>query len=52
MARLARGLRSLAVLLFGTAGVPLALASLGGNPVRHELTWSAIRQALLAPVGE
>jgi LysM domain len=50
MAQLARGLGSLAVLLFGIAGVPLALASLGGNPLPHELTWSAVRQALLAPV--
>ena len=50
MARLARGLGSLAVLLFGVAGVPLALASFGGDPLPHELTWSAVRQALLAPV--
>src|SRR5215217_8014485 len=50
MARLARGLGSLAVLLFGITGVPLALASLGGNPLQHELTWSSVRQALLAPV--
>ena len=50
MARLARGLGSLAVLLIGIAGVPLGLASFGGNPLPHELTWSAVRQALLAPV--
>ena len=51
MARLVRGLGSLAVLLFGTAGVPLALAFLGGNPLPHELSWSAVRQALFAPAG-
>jgi hypothetical protein len=50
MARLARGLGSLAFLLFGLAAVPLALAFLGGNPLPHELTLDAIRQALLAPV--
>ena len=49
MARLVRGLGSLAVLLFGTAGVPLALAFLGGNPLPDELSWSAVRQALFAP---
>jgi LysM repeat protein len=49
MARLVRGIGSLAVLLVGTAGVPLALAFLGGNPLPHELSWSAVRQALFAP---
>jgi len=48
--RLVRGLGSLAVLLLGLAGVPLALAFLGGNPLPHELSWSAVRQALFAPV--
>ena len=46
MARLIRGLGSLAVLLLGTAGVPVALAFLGGNPLPDELTWSAMRRAL------
>jgi hypothetical protein len=46
MARLMRGLGSLAVLLLGTAGAPVALALLGGNPLPEELTWSAVRQAL------
>jgi LysM repeat protein len=50
MARLVRGLGSLAVLLLGVAGVPLALAFLSGNPLPHELSWSAVRQALFAPV--
>jgi LysM repeat protein len=50
MARLARGLGSLAVLLLGVAGVPLTLSYLGGNPLPQELTWSAVRQALFAPV--
>ena len=50
MARLIRGLGSLAVLLVGTAGVPAALAFLGGNPLPDELSWSAMRQALAAPV--
>jgi hypothetical protein len=50
MARLARGLGSLAVLLSCLVGVPLALAFLGGNPLPRELTWSAVRQALFAPV--
>jgi len=50
MARLIRGLGSLAVLLLGTAGVPVALAFLGGNPLPDELTWSAVRRALLTPV--
>ena len=50
MARLVRGLGSLAVLLLGTAGVPLALAFLGGNPLPDELSWSAVRQALFTPV--
>ena len=50
MARLIRGLGSLAVLLLGIAGVPLALAFLGGNPLLHELSWSAMREALFAPV--
>lgn len=49
MGRLARGLGSLAVLLLGVAGVPLALSYLGGNPLPVELTWSAVRQALFAP---
>ncbi len=50
MARLIRGLGSLAVLLVGTAGVPAALAFLGGNPLPDELSWSAMRRALAAPV--
>ncbi|HJY45811.1 MAG TPA: LysM peptidoglycan-binding domain-containing protein, partial [Propionibacteriaceae bacterium] len=50
MARLIRGLGSLAVLLLGTAGVPGALALLGGNPLPDELSWSAMRRALAAPV--
>ncbi len=49
MARLIRGLGSLAVLLLGLAGVPLALMLLGGNPLPDELTWSALRAALLTP---
>jgi LysM domain len=49
MARLVRGLGSLAVLLLGIAGVPLALAILGGNPLPNELTWDAVQQALLMP---
>jgi len=49
MARLARGLGSLAVLLLGIAGVPLALSYLGGNPLPADLTLSAVRQALFAP---
>jgi LysM domain len=50
MARLIRGLGSLAVLLLGTAGVPAALALLGGNPLPDELSLSGLRQALVAPV--
>jgi hypothetical protein len=50
MARLIRGLGSLAVLLLGTAGVPVALAFLGGNPLPDELTRSALRRALFTPV--
>jgi LysM repeat protein len=46
MARLIRGLGSLAVLLLGTAGVPIALAILGGNPLPDELTWNGMRRAL------
>ena len=46
MARLIRGLGSLAVLLLGTAGAPVALALLGGNPLPEALTWSAARHAL------
>ncbi|HET8915927.1 MAG TPA: hypothetical protein VFM91_09495, partial [Propionibacteriaceae bacterium] len=46
MARLIRGLGSLAVLLLGTAGVPIALTILGGNPLPDELTWSGMRRAL------
>ena len=49
MARLIRGLGSLAVLLLGTGGAR-ALAFLGGNPLPEELTWSAMRQALFTPV--
>ena len=49
MARLIRGLGSLAVLLLGTAGVPVALALLGGNPLPEALTWSAARHALFTP---
>ncbi len=50
MARLIRGLGSLTVLLLGIAGVPVALVFLGGNPLPHELTWSALRSALITPV--
>jgi LysM repeat protein len=50
MARLIRGLGSLAILLLGTAGVPVALAILGGNPLPDELTWNALRRALSTPV--
>jgi LysM repeat protein len=50
MARLICGLGSLVVLLLGTAGVPAALAFLGGNPLPDELSWSAIRLALTTPV--
>ncbi|HEY6683426.1 MAG TPA: LysM peptidoglycan-binding domain-containing protein [Propionibacteriaceae bacterium] len=49
MTRLFRGLGSLAVLLIGTGGVPVALAFLGGNPLPMELSWSAMRRALLTP---
>jgi hypothetical protein len=58
MVQLARSLGSPAVLLFGRScrlvycRRPIALASLPDNPVPHELTWSAIGQALLAPVDE
>jgi LysM repeat protein len=50
MARLARGLGSLAVLILGIAGVPIALALLGGNPLPQELTWDAVQRALFTPV--
>ena len=50
MARLIRGLGSLAILLLGTAGAPVALASLGGNPLPDELTWNALRHALSTSV--
>ncbi len=50
MARVTRGLGSLAVLLLGTAGVPVALAILGGNPLPDELTWSAMRRAMSTSV--
>jgi LysM repeat protein len=50
MARLIRGLGSLAILLLGTAGAPVALAVLGGNPLPGELTWDATRRALSTPV--
>ena len=46
MARLIRGLSSLAILLLGTAGVPIALAILGGNPLPDQLTWNGLRRAL------
>jgi hypothetical protein len=49
MARLIRGLGSLAVLLLGTLGVPIALALLGGNPLPDELSWSAVQRALFTP---
>ena len=45
MARLIRGLSSLAVLVLGTLGVPVALAFLGGNPLPEELTWNAVQRA-------
>ena len=50
MARLIRGLGSLAVLMLGLAGIPIALALLGGNPLPHELTWTAVWRELSAPV--
>jgi hypothetical protein len=50
MTRLVRGLGSLAVLLIGTGGVPVALAFLGGNPLPKELSWSALHRALFSPV--
>ena len=50
MARLIRGLSSLAVLVLGTLGVPVALAFLGGNPLPEELTWNAVQRALFTPV--
>ena len=50
MTRLARGLASLAVLVLGTGGVPVALAFLGGNPMPDELSWSALQHALFTPV--
>ena len=49
MARLIRGLGSLAVLVVGLAGVPIALAVLGGDPLPRELTWGAVLRSLLAP---
>jgi hypothetical protein len=50
MARLIRGLGSLAILLLGTAGVPVALAILGGNPLPDELTWNVLRRTLSTSV--
>jgi hypothetical protein len=50
MARLIHGLGSLAVLLIGTGGIPVALAFLGGNPLPEELSWSALHRALFSPV--
>jgi LysM repeat protein len=50
MARLMRGLGSLALLVLGLAGIPIALALLGGNPLPRELTWSAVLHALLTQV--
>ena len=50
MARLMRGLGSLALLVLGLAGIPIALALLGGNPLPRELTWSAALHALFTPV--
>jgi hypothetical protein len=50
MARLIRGVGSLAVLLLGSLGVPVALALLGGNPLPDELSWSAVQRALFTPV--
>ena len=52
MARLLRGLGSLAVLLLGTVGVPVALAFLGGNPLPEELTWGAVQRALFTPADD
>jgi hypothetical protein len=49
MPRLVRGLGSLALLLLGVLGVPLALIFLGGNPLPDDLTWTAVRRALLSP---
>ena len=49
MARLIRGLGSLAVLVVGLAGVPIALAVLGGDPLPRELTWGAVLRSLLTP---
>jgi LysM repeat protein len=45
-----RGLGSLAVLLLGLLGIPLALTVLGGNPLPAELSWSAVLSALFTPV--
>ena len=50
MARRIRGLGSLAVLLLGLLGIPLALTFLGGNPLPDELTWRAVRRTLFTPV--
>ena len=50
MARLIRGLGSLAVLVVGLAGVTIALAVLGGDPRPRELTWGAALHSLLTPV--
>jgi LysM repeat protein len=50
MARLTRGLGSLALLMLGLAGIPIALAILGGNPLPRELAWSAVLHALFTPV--
>jgi LysM repeat protein len=50
MARLMRGLGSLALLVLGLAGIPIALVLLGGNPLPRELTWSSVLHALFTPV--
>ena len=45
-----RGLGSLALLVLGLAGIPIAMALLGGNPLPRELTWSSVLHTLFTPV--
>jgi len=47
--RLIRGFGALAALLLLLAGVPLALIALSGNPLPAEISWEAMRRALLRP---
>lgn len=44
---LIKGLGAMAVLVALTAGIPAALVMLGGNPVPDDLSWAAVRGALL-----